>query len=406
MNLLENIRVALRGLKSNKLRSILTMLGIIIGVGAVIIMVSIGQGAKASVADQIQGLGSYLLIVTPGQSNTGGVKGGMGSLNNMTMDDVNAIKSNADAVASVAPTTSKQAQVVYGSENTSTSVVGTTPSYADVRNQQASIGRFFTDQENLDNAQVAVIGTTVVQDLTGNPNTNMVGQTININQVPFQVIGILQSKGSSGASNNDDQIVVPISSAETRLIGSDSIRTIYVEAKSSDLMDTASAEITQILRQQHGLSFNATNDFTVTSQTDILSTAEGVSQSLTLLLSGVAAISLLVGGIGIMNIMLVSVTERTREIGIRKAIGAKRKTIMLQFLIEAVIISMLGGVLGILFGSGGSSLLNKFAGMTTQISTSPIIMAFAFSFAIGIIFGVFPARKAAKLHPIDALRYE
>ncbi|KLU65854.1 macrolide export ATP-binding/permease protein MacB [Desulfosporosinus acididurans] len=406
MNFLENIRIALRGLRSNKLRSVLTMLGIIIGVGAVIIMVSIGQGAKASVAGQIQGLGSNLLIVTPGQSNTAGVKGGMGSLNNMTMDDVNAIKSSADAVASVAPTTSKQAQVVYGSENTSTQVVGTTPSYADVRNQQASIGRFFTDQENQDNAQVAVIGTTVVQDLTGNPNTNMVGQTININQVPFQVIGILQSKGSSGASNNDDQIVVPISSAETRLIGSDSIRTIYVEAKSSDLMDTASGEITQILRQQHGLSFNATNDFTVTSQTDILSTAEGVSQSLTLLLSGVAAISLLVGGIGIMNIMLVSVTERTREIGIRKAIGAKRKTIMLQFLIEAVIISMLGGVLGILFGSGGSSLLNKFAGITTQISTSPIIMAFAFSFAIGIIFGVFPARKAAKLHPIDALRYE
>ncbi|KLU63719.1 macrolide export ATP-binding/permease protein MacB [Desulfosporosinus acididurans] len=406
MNFLENIRIALRGLRSNKLRSVLTMLGIIIGVGAVIIMVSIGQGAKASVAGQIQGLGSNLLIVTPGQSNTAGVKGGMGSLNNMTMDDVNAIKSSADAVASVAPTTSKQAQVVYGSENTSTQVVGTTPSYADVRNQQASIGRFFTDQENQDNAQVAVIGTTVVQDLTGNPNTNMVGQTININQVPFQIIGILQSKGSSGASNNDDQIVVPISSAETRLIGSDSIRTIYVEAKSSDLMDTASGEITQILRQQHGLSFNATNDFTVTSQTDILSTAEGVSQSLTLLLSGVAAISLLVGGIGIMNIMLVSVTERTREIGIRKAIGAKRKTIMLQFLIEAVIISMLGGVLGILFGSGGSSLLNKFAGMTTQISTSPIIMAFAFSFAIGIIFGVFPARKAAKLHPIDALRYE
>ena len=406
MNFLENIRVALRGLRSNKLRSILTMLGIIIGVGAVIIMVSIGQGAKSSVADQIQGLGSNLLIVTPGQSNTGGVKGGMGSLNNMTMDDVNAIKSGADAVANVAPTTNKQVQVVYGSENTSTQIVGTTPSYADVRNQQASIGRFFTNQENQDNAQVAVIGTTVVQDLTGNPNTNLVGQTIDINQVPFNVVGILQSKGSSGASNNDDQILVPISSAETRLIGSDSIRTIYVEAKSSNLMNTATAEITQILRQQHGLSFNAANDFTVTSQTDILSTAEGVSQSLTLLLSGVAAISLLVGGIGIMNIMLVSVTERTREIGIRKAIGAKRKTIMFQFLIEAVIISMLGGVLGILFGTGGSTLLNKLAGMSTQITTSPIILAFAFSFAIGIIFGVFPAQKAAKLHPIDALRFE
>lgn len=406
MNFVENIRIALRGLKSNKLRSILTMLGIIIGVGAVIIMVAIGQGAKASVAGQIQGLGSNLLIVTPGQSNTGGIKGGMGSLTNMTLDDVNAIKNGADAVANVAPSTSKQVQVVFGSQNTSTQVIGTTPSYADVRNQQASIGRFFTDQENQNNAQVAVVGTTVVQDLTGNPNANIVGQTINIDQVPFEVIGILQSKGSSGASNNDDQILVPISSAQTRLIGSNSIRTIYVEAKSSDIMDTASTEITQILRQQHGLSFNAANDFTVTSQSDILSTAEGVSQSLTLLLGGVAAISLLVGGIGIMNIMLVSVTERTREIGIRKAIGAKRKAIMLQFLIEAVILSMLGGVMGILFGAGGSALLDKFAGMTAQITTSPVIMAFAFSVAIGIIFGVFPAQKAAKLNPIDALRFE
>ncbi|MDQ7093403.1 ABC transporter permease [Desulfosporosinus sp. PR] len=406
MNFLENIRIALRGLKSNKLRSILTMLGIIIGVGAVIIMVSIGQGAKASVAGQIQGLGSNLLIVSPGQSNTGGVKGGSGSLTNMTMDDVNAIKSGANDVSNVAPSASKQVQVVFGSQNTSTQVIGTTPSYADVRNQQASIGRFFTDQENQNNAQVAVIGTTVVQDLTGSPNTNMVGQTINIDQVPFEIIGVLQSKGSSGTSNNDDQILVPISSAQNRLIGSKSIRTIYVEAKSSDLMTAASAETSQILRQQHGLTGSEANDFTVTSQSDILSTAEGVSQSLTLLLSGVAAISLLVGGIGIMNIMLVSVTERTREIGIRKAIGAKRKTIMLQFLIEAVIISMLGGIIGILFGAGGAELLSKLEGMSTQVSTSPIVMAFAFSAAIGIIFGVFPAQKAAKLNPIDALRFE
>ncbi|MDP4128082.1 MAG: ABC transporter permease [Bacillota bacterium] len=393
-------------MKSNKLRSILTMLGIIIGVGAVIIMVAIGQGAKASVAGQIQGLGSNLLIVTPGQSNTGGVKGGMGSLTNMTLDDVDAIKSGADAVANVAPSTSKQVQVVFGGQNTSTQIIGTTPSYVDARNQQAAIGRFFTDQEVQNNAQVAVVGTSVVQNLIGNANANIIGQTININQVPFQVIGVLESKGSNGASNNDDQILVPISSAQTRLIGSKSVRTIYVEAKSSDLMGTASAEITQILRQQHGLSFSAANDFTVTSQSDILSTAEGVSQSLTLLLGGVAAISLLVGGIGIMNIMLVSVTERTREIGIRKAIGAKRKAIMLQFLIEAVILSMLGGIMGILFGAGGSALLDKFAGMTAQITTSPVIMAFAFSVAIGIIFGVFPAQKAAKLNPIDALRFE
>lgn len=406
MNIFENIRLALRSLKSNTLRSVLTMLGIIIGVGAVITMVAIGQGAKASVTNQIQGLGSNLLIVTPGQSNVGGVKGGAGSLTNMTMDDVNAIKSGADAVQNVAPTANKQVQVVLGSQNTSTQLVGTTPAYAEVRNQPVSIGRYFTDQELQTNAEVAVIGTSVVQNLTGNPNSNLVGQTVNINQVPFEIIGILQSKGSSGMNNNDDQILVPITSAQTRLIGSPAIRTIYVQAKSSDVMSTASAEIEQILRNQHKLSFNAQDDFTVTSQADILSTAQSITQTLTLLLSGVAAISLLVGGIGIMNIMLVSVTERTREIGIRKAIGARRKTIMFQFLIEAIVLSILGGMIGILLGAGGSSLLNKFAGMSTQISLFSVLLSFAFSAAIGIGFGVFPAQKAAKLRPIDALRYE
>lgn len=406
MNVLENIRLALRSLKSNKLRSALTMLGIIIGVGAVITMVAIGQGAKASVTNQIQGLGSNLLIITPGQSNVGGVKGGVGSLTNMTIDDVNAIKNEADAVQNVAPTANKQVQVVLGSQNTSTQLVGTTPAYSEVRNQPVSVGRYFTDQDLQNNAEVAVIGTSVVQNLTGNANSNLVGQTININQVPFEIIGILQSKGSSGMNNNDDQILVPLTSAQTRLIGSPAIRSIFVEAKSSDLMSTASSEIEQILRNQHKLSYNAQDDFTITSQADILSTAASITQTLTLLLSGVAAISLLVGGIGIMNIMLVSVTERTREIGIRKAIGARRKTIMFQFLAEAVVLSILGGIIGILLGAGGSSALNHFAGMSTQISLSSVFLAFAFSAGIGIAFGVFPAQKAAKLRPIDALRYE
>jgi putative ABC transport system permease protein len=406
VNFLENIRIAFRGLKSNKLRSALTMLGIIIGVGAVIVMVAIGQGAKASVTNQIEGLGSNLLIVSPGRSNTGGVRGGAGSMSNITAEDVAAIQTNADAVKAVAPSASTQGQVVLGSKNTSTQIIGTTPSYEQVRNQSVSMGRYFTDKDNTDNAKVAVVGSTVVEDLLGSANANILGQTIKINQVPFQVIGVLQSKGSSGANNNDDQIIVPLSTAQTRLIGSKAIRTVYVEAKSSDLMNSAYVEMQQILRHRHKLATSASDDFSITSQTDILSTAQDVTQSLTLLLSGIAAISLLVGGIGIMNIMLVSVTERTREIGIRKAIGAKRRTIMLQFLIEAVFLSALGGILGILAGAGGSTLLNKFAGMTAQMSTSSIIIAFIFSAAIGIVFGVFPAQKASKLNPIDALRYE
>ncbi len=406
MNIVESLRVALRGLKVNKLRSFLTMLGIIIGVGAVIVMVAIGQGAKNSVTNQIQGLGSNLLIISPGQSNSGGVRGGAGSLTNMTMDDVTAIQQQADAVAAVAPMASRNAQVVLGNQNTSTQVIGTTPSYAAVRNQSVDFGRFFSQRDLDSRAKVAVVGTTVAQNLMGNSNTNIVGRIININRVPFQVIGILQSKGSSGMTNNDDQILVPITTAQSRLIGSQSVRTIFVEAKTADQMNAASMEISTILRHRHGLKLSDPDDFTITNQSDILSTAEGITQSLTLLLSGIAAISLLVGGIGIMNIMLVSVTERTREIGIRKAIGAKRRDILFQFLIEAVVLSLLGGIIGILLGGGGASLMQKLSGMSTQVSGTSVVVAFLFSAAIGVVFGVFPAQKASKLDPIDALRYE
>lgn len=331
MNLWESIRIAMRGLKANKLRSVLTMLGIIIGVGAVIVMVAIGQGTKASVTGQIEGLGSNLLMITPGQSNTGGIRGGAGSLSNLTMDDVNAIKTGAsDSVKDAAPSANTQAQVVLGSQNTNTQIVGTTPSFEQVRNQSVAIGRFFSDKDLKDNAKVAVLGTTVVQDLAGRVSTSIIGQRVKINNVPFQVIGILESKGSSGVSNNDDQILVPITSAQTRLIGSKSVRMVYVQAKSPDEMTAANVEIEQILRHRHKLTNSDSDDFTITSQSDILSTVQGVTQTLTLLLSGIAGISLLVGGIGIMNIMLVSVTERTREIGIRKAIGANRRTIMFQ----------------------------------------------------------------------------
>jgi putative ABC transport system permease protein len=405
MNFMESIRIALRGLKANKLRSILTMLGIIIGVFAVIVMVAIGTGARTSVTGQIQGLGSNLLIITPAQASSGGVKGG--SVTTMTMEDVDAIKTKAaDTVQGVAPQVGKSVQVVFAGQNTSTQVVGTTPDYQDVRNQHPTIGRFFNDNEITTRAKVAVVGTTVVQNLLGDPNADIVGKVINVNSVPFQVIGVMETKGASGMQDNDDQIFVPITTAQSRLVGTTRIQTMYIQAKSADLMDTASAQVTQILRRQHKLNTSAQNDFNVRSQADILSTVQGVTQALTLLLGGVAGISLLVGGIGIMNIMLVSVTERTREIGIRKAIGAKRRDILFQFLIEAVVLSVLGGIIGISLGWGGSKALSSLVGMTAEVSLTSVIVAFCFSAAIGIVFGVFPAQKASKLNPIDALRYE
>jgi putative ABC transport system permease protein len=405
MNFMESIRIALRGLKANKLRSILTMLGIIIGVFAVIVMVAIGTGARTSVTGQIQGLGSNLLIITPAQASSGGVKGG--SVTTMTMEDVDAIKTKAaDTVQGVAPQVGKSVQVVFAGQNTSTQVVGTTPDYQDVRNQHPTIGRFFNDNEITTRAKVAVVGTTVVQNLLGDPNADIVGKVINVNSVPFQVIGVMETKGASGMQDNDDQIFVPITTAQSRLVGTTRIQTMYIQAKSADLMDTASAQVTQILRRQHKLKTSAQNDFNVRSQADILSTVQGVTQALTLLLGGVAGISLLVGGIGIMNIMLVSVTERTREIGIRKAIGAKRRDILFQFLIEAVVLSVLGGIIGISLGWGGSKALSSLVGMTAEVSLTSVIVAFCFSAAIGIVFGVFPAQKASKLNPIDALRYE
>ncbi|HEX3015984.1 MAG TPA: ABC transporter permease [Desulfobacteria bacterium] len=406
MNFIESIRIALRGLRANKMRSVLTMLGIIIGVSAVIVMVSIGQGAKDSVTGQIQGLGSNLLIVMPGQTSSGGVKGGAGSMTNLTMDDVNAISAKAQAVKAVAPQASRSAQVVLGDQNTSTQIIGTTTQYPEVRSQNVAIGRFFNDNEVTERAKVAVVGTTVVQNLLGDPNASIVGKIININRVPFQVIGVMASKGSSGITNNDDQILVPITTAQLRLIGTNEVRTIYVEAQSSDLMDTASAQIESVLRSKHRLADSDADDFSINSQADILSTVQGVTQTLTLLLGGIAGISLLVGGIGIMNIMLVSVTERTREIGIRKAIGAKRRDILFQFLIEAVVLSVLGGAIGIALGAGGSYLVGHLANMTTQVSPNSVALAFIFSAGIGIVFGVFPAQKASKLNPIDALRYE
>jgi putative ABC transport system permease protein len=404
MNFFESLRVSFRSIKSNKLRSFLTMLGIIIGVSAVIVMVAIGQGASANVASQINGLGSNLLIVSPGQARQGGISMGLGSLNSLTLEDVDAI-AKQDSIAGVAPSVSRQTQVVWGRQNYSTSIEGTTESFPQVRNASIQRGRFFNHFEVEEQANVAVLGSEVVSNLFGG-NTNPIGQTIQINQMPFTVIGVLASQGSTGMTNNDDRVLIPVTTAMYRVVGQTRIRTIYVSAKSADLMTQAQFDTEQALRAQHHLKPQDSDDFQISSQSQILSTAQGVTGVMTTLLSGIAAISLVVGGIGIMNIMLVSVTERTREIGIRKAIGATRGDIMQQFLIESVSLSLLGGILGILIGIGVTVMLNKITGIAIAISPAPMLYAFLSSMAVGVVFGVYPARKAAKLKPIDALRYE
>ncbi|MHB8077254.1 ABC transporter permease, partial [Desulfosporosinus fructosivorans] len=359
MNFLESIRVSLRALRANKLRSILTMLGIIIGVAAVIAMVGIGKGTTNSITSQIKGLGSNLLIVTPGQTNSGGVTGALGTSNTLDMEDITKVQAAGPAVKMVAPASGKAVQVVFGAKNTSTSMTGTTDKYAQIRNTSMKVGRFLSARDIDSNARVVVLGSTVAQSLFGADQVSAVGKTIKLDNVLFQVIGVLASQGSSGSSNNDDMVLVPITTAQTRLIGNKYVKQIFIEAVSADLMQTAEDEVSVALRRAHRLQTGQPDDFTIMSQADILATMKGVTQTMTMLLGGIAAISLLVGGIGIMNIMLVSVTERTREIGIRKAIGAKERDILLQFLIEAIVLSIVGGIVGMFLGWGGSNLVGK-----------------------------------------------
>lgn len=406
MNLLESIRVSMQSLVANKLRSILTMLGIIIGISSVIVMVSIGQAATSYVTNQIQSLGSNLLIVQPGQVSSGGVSMGLGSSNTMKMSDIQVIQQNSPSVKALAPVTSRNVQVVYQQRNTSTQVTGTTPDYLEVRAAKTSLGRFFTENEVNSGAKVAVLGPTAVENLFGFADVNPVGETIRMNGIPFRIIGVMESKGSSGYQNTDDMVLIPITTANDRLIGSQSIRQILVEAKSPQAMDTASEELKRSLRKAHHLTGVQQDDFMITNQADVLSASQGITQTLTLFLGGVAAISLIVGGIGIMNIMLVSVTERTKEIGIRKALGARHRDLLAQFLIEAVVLSLTGGIIGIALGVIGSFSIGRLMQISTVLSVSSILLAFGFSGLIGIVFGVFPARKAARLEPIEALRYE
>jgi len=394
-------------LTTNKARSGLTMLGIVIGIGSVIAMVAIGQGAQSSIQSSIQSIGSNLIMIMPGfQRGVGSsVSAGRGSAQTLTLADAEAISSVA-SVKAVAPNTSGRYQVTAKGSNTNTQVVGTTSAYPTVRNINIAQGSFFTDQQNRSMTKVAVLGPTTVTDLFGSSTENVISQTIRINQLDFKVIGVTEAKGGSGFSNQDDIIFVPLSVAQHFLSDTDYVATISIAAESTDVMATVQQEVTNLLLQRHRISDSSQADFQVMNQSDIVSTASSVTSTFTMLLAAIAGISLIVGGIGIMNMMLTTVTERTREIGLRKAIGATRNDISSQFLTEAVMLTFLGGILGILFGWAVSLIISKFAGLTTNISLTSVALAFGVSAAIGLIFGYYPARRAAKLNPIEALRFE
>jgi putative ABC transport system permease protein len=408
INLPSTVRIAFRALRVNKMRSALTMLGIIIGVGAVIAMIAVGSGASARIAEQISSIGSNLLIILPGTTTAGGVRMGMGTQPTLSMGDAEAILRECPSVAEVAPTFGGVAQVVTGHLNWSTGITGTTPGFFTVRDWNVAAGRFFTQQDVKSATKVALLGQTVVDNLFGDQNP--VGQTIRIKNVPFAVIGVLETKGQSPRGDDqDDSIYIPITTAQKKLFGTQfpgMVRIIMVKARSIADLATAEQQITDLLRQRHRIGPKQDNDFTVRNLTQVMQAAEQSSKVMTLLLGAIASVSLLVGGIGIMNIMLVSVTERTREIGIRMAIGAKTWDIRLQFLIEALALSLMGGVLGIIIGVSASMIISSASGWPTIVSPLSIVLAFGFSGIVGIFFGFYPAYKASLLNPIDALRYE
>jgi len=411
MNVIQSIRLALQGLTANKLRSGLTMLGIIIGVAAVIALVAVGQGAQASVTRRFQSLGSNLLVISPGAAFFGRASQGAASAQSLTNEDTQAIAQLATLVEAIAPEYSiRGAQMVYGNKNTQTSALGVTPEYLTVRNWQVSRGRFIDQQDVESLAKVCALGTTVVEDLFGSGYLDPVGKTIKINRQNYQVVGVMASKGQTGFTNEDDQVFIPLSTAQVKFggAGNTSLGSINVQVTSAEMMDFAQAELRAILRARHGLSPSQADDFNIRSQVQIMEMVQQTTGTFTILLGCIAAISLVVGGIGIMNIMLVSVTERTREIGIRRAVGAKRRDILMQFLVEAVVLSSMGGVVGVLVGWGGAQLLSRLASelLSTLVTPGSVIMALGVSVAIGLFFGIYPANRAARLNPIEALRHE
>ncbi len=402
----EIFQVALQAIRVNKLRSFLTMLGIIIGVGAVITMVALGSGAQKAVQARIQALGPTLLSLYPGQSFRGGIAIDFGQRVSLTVDDYQALANDARYVKAVVPELTRNFQVKRAGQNANVNIVGTSPNYAQVKNYTLTAGRMFTAGEDEGRRRYAVLGSAIPEMFSAN-GAAMIGQEIQIRGIPFEIIGVLSSKGSAmGFGNPDEQILIPLQTARYRVMGTDRLRSITAQVGDARNMNLAMIEIERVMRRQHKIRPGGENDFQIRRQTDILSTLQDTTQTFGFLLAGIAAVSLIVGGIGIMNIMLVSVTERTREIGVRKALGATRRNILLQFLVEALVLCLVGGTVGVLLGSLGAVALSKVAHWNTSISPFSILLAFIFSAIVGLFFGIYPARRAAALDPIIALRYE
>ena len=410
MNWLETFRTGWDAIRSHRLRSGLTMLGILIGIAAVVLTVGLGLGSQQEVGARISSLGSNLLIVSPGSSTTtGGIRGGAGSASTLTISDATALASPVAApdIMAVAPIKNSSLALTAGTTNWTTTVVGTSPSWLSVRARTLSDGRFLTDQDDADVAAVTVLGSSTATELFG--TTDVVGRSVTINNIEFTVVGVLEPAGSDASANLDDQALVPLSTSANRLVGGSSrtsVSTIYLQAQSADALSAAYQEAQSLLLNLHQVASATTADFTISSQQSLLNTATSVSKTLTILLTGIAALSLLVGGIGVMNIMLVSVTERTREIGLRKALGAPPTAIRRQFLVEAVVLGLSGGLLGAALGIAGAKILPGLLSTTIVISPAAVLGSIAIAIAIGIIFGVYPATRAARLAPIDALRSE
>ena len=398
------VRVAGESIKKNKMRTLLTMLGIVIGVGAVIIMVAVGQGAQRGIANQINALGTNLLVITAGASNTSGVSQGAQAFNRLTIDDAEKLKREGTLFAGVTPVVMTRVQVLAGGTNWRTTINGVSTDWQTVRDWQTSSGDFFTDNDVRAMRKVAVVGQTVADNLF--PGVDPVGSQIQIRNVPFDIVGVLAKKGQNAVGQDqDDIVVIPYTTAQTRLSGNTRIWQILVSATSQQDIAAAQQEAMAIMRESHKIG-DGDDDFTVRNQTEIADAAQGTTRIMTWLLASIASVSLIVGGIGIMNIMLVSVTERTREIGIRMAIGARGSDVLTQFLVESIVMSVLGGAVGLVVGVGGASLVARFTGWSTEVPIQAVALAIGFSAAVGVFFGYYPARKAAALDPIQALRYE
>ena len=398
------IRVAGESIRKNKMRTLLTMLGIVIGVGAVIIMVAVGQGAQRGIANQINALGTNLLVITAGASNTSGVSQGAQAFNRLTIDDAEKLKREGTLFAGVTPVVMTRVQVLAGGTNWRTTINGVSTDWQTVRDWQTSSGDFFTDNDLRGMRKVALIGQTVADNLF--PGVDPVGSQIQIRNEPFDIVGVLAKKGQNAVGQDqDDVVIMPYTTAQTRLSGNTRIWQILVSATSQQDITAAQQEATEIMRESHKIG-DGDDDFTVRNQTEIANAAQGTTKIMTWLLASIASVSLIVGGIGIMNIMLVSVTERTREIGIRMAIGARGSDVLTQFLVESIVMSVLGGAVGLVVGIGGASLVARFTGWSTEVPVAAVALAIGFSAAVGVFFGFYPARKAAALDPIQALRYE